>query len=86
MSAQLSRIADGLARKFPEIAPLTRATLAARVRLGSDEIGTCVSRGLFQVHHCHFPKGKTTATVTPLSEWLDLDAAIAFLNAMAPAD
>lgn len=66
---------------FDKLRPLQTATLAARVRLNDQTIGTHVSRGLYQVIRVTYAKsGKST--VTPVSAWLPLSAVITALENM----
>lgn len=60
---------------------IQRATTAARVRLGDQSIGTQVSGGRVQVVRVTYRRNGTSE-VAPVSDFLPLDKAAAFLDAM----
>jgi hypothetical protein len=62
--------------------PLVTATRLARQRRGDTKqsmVGTSIRNGLFQVNVVTYAKDGTS-TVAPLSDWLSLADAVAFLN------
>jgi hypothetical protein len=64
------------------IGELHAATLDARFRLNDVSIGTQVKAGKFRVVRTIY--GKRTTTVSPLSNWLVLSEAVAFLKMLKP--
>ena len=76
--------AASLARFFSaEIMALRAATLAARARTGNQDLGSSVEQGLFRIEEVTYPKEKRgLAVVKPLSGFLSLQGAIAFINAL----
>ena len=81
MNMQPSEHLMELARRFAYsegTGELLDATRAARTRTGVG-IGTQCKQGLFRVVRTDYGK---KVTVTPLSEWIRMDRAIAFLETL----
>ena len=64
------------------LTPIRNATISARQRLADPEIGTRVEAGRIQVVRYHFPPGKRSPVVTPLSEWVSPSDAVKTLDAL----
>lgn len=62
-------------------APIQRATLEARARLGDKSIGTTIKQGRLQVVRVTY-NAKGRSTVVPVSDWLAMPDAVKFLDAL----
>lgn len=64
---------------------LQQAVLAARERCSDSRLGTQLRKGKLQVVRVFFsPNG--LPTVLPVSDWLEPEAAVAYIHALQPED